>query len=346
MRECHCSVLVHERRRRGPRMPLRVHHPQVPQLFQNGFVLHLFGDRDDTHYSTDLVYGPHERAVHGIVDDAPDVVPADLYIVDRQRLEVGERCKAVAEVVQPDSTPRRPDFGNEAHQLREVPERGGFGDLEAQRLRRKPVLRQVLSHGGDQIRIVQRGNAEVDRAEGQLERRVVAMPLTEDGDRLAHDPSVDGRHEPMALRLREERVGAFHTPTLVGETQENLAPRTCRKLRCQGYDRLSVQLKLALVYGSGEAHDPSGLDLLVDPGGRLRLRDMDAVASRVLGGIACLVGGAQHVNRASTRSGDRDDADANAQREAPLPPYVAELFDRPLQLPGDLFRLSQGTVFQ
>src|SRR5207248_9974926 len=72
----------------------------------------------------------------------------------------------------------------------------------------------------------------------------------------------------------------------------------------------------------------------------------DAVASGVLGGVAGFVGGAQHVSRASARGGDRDDADADAQREAPLRRYVAELFDRPLQLPGDLFRLSQGTVFQ
>src|SRR5439155_21193201 len=132
----------------------------------------------------------------------PDVTPADLDVVDRQRLEAGERAQAVAAVVQPDAAPRRPDLGNEAHQLRKVPERGGFGDLEAQSLRRQPALRQVLSHGGDQVRIVQCGNAEVDRAEGQLELQVLAMPLTQYGSRLAHDPAVDGRHEAMALRLR------------------------------------------------------------------------------------------------------------------------------------------------
>src|SRR2546423_13580678 len=138
------------------------------------------------------------------------------------------------------------------------------------------------------------------------------MPLTQDGDRLAHDPAVDGRHEAMALRLREERVGGLHTPTLVGQAQENLAPRTCRNLRSQGYDRLSVQLKLTLVHGSGEAHDPSGLDLLLDPGGRVRAREVDAVASSVLSGIAGLVGGAQHVSRASAPGGGGGGAAASA----------------------------------
>src|SRR2546429_9724446 len=66
----------------------------------------------------------------------------------------------------------------------------------------------------------------------------------------------------------------------------------------------------SLVYGSGEAHDPSGLDLLVDPGGRLRLPDMDAVASGVLGGVAGFVGGAQHVSRASARGGGCEDGRA------------------------------------
>src|SRR2546430_1941115 len=172
------------------------------------------------------------------------------------------------------------------------------------------------------------------------------MPLTQDGDRPAPDPAGDGRHEAMALRLRGERVGGLHPPTLVGQAQEDLAPRTCRNLRSQWYDRLSVQLKLALVYRSGEAHDPSGLDPLLDPGGRLQPRELDAVASPVLGGIARLVGGAQHVSRASALRGDGDDADADAQREAPLPPRVPEVFDRPLELPGDFFRLGQRAVLQ
>src|ERR1700704_4839375 len=162
------------------------------------------------------------------------------------------------------------------------------------------------------------------------------MPLTEDGGRLAHDPAVDGRHEAMALRLREEGVGGLPPPMLVRQAQQNLAPRTCRVLRRQRYDRLRVQLKAALVHRSGEARDPSALHLLLEPSGRLRLRDMDAVASGVLGGVTGFVGGAQDVSRASARGGDRDDADAGAQREAPLPPDVTELFDRPLELPGDL----------
>src|SRR6058998_1911376 len=172
------------------------------------------------------------------------------------------------------------------------------------------------------------------------------MPLTQYGSRLAHDPSVDGRHEAMALRLRKEGIGGLHTPTRVRQAQQNLAPRTCRMLRRQGYDRLRVQLKVALVHRSAEANDPSALHLLLEPRGCLRLRDVDAVASGVLGGVAGFVGGAQDVSRASARGGDRDDADADAQREAPLPPYVAKLFNRPLELPGDLCRLGQGTVFQ
>src|SRR5436189_1985867 len=99
-------------------------------------------------------------------------------------------------------------------------------------------------------------------------------------------------------------------------------------------------MKVALVHCSGEARDPSALHLLLEPRDRLRPRDMDAVASSVLGGVAGFVGSAQDVSRASAGGGDRDDADADAQREAPLPPYVGELFDRPRELPGELFRLG------
>src|SRR5438046_4516339 len=148
------------------------------------------------------------------------------------------------------------------------------------------------------------------------------MPLTEEGNRLAHDPAVDGRHEAMALRLREKGVGDLHTPMLVGQAQQNLAPWTCRVLRRQRYDRLRVQLKAALVYSSSEARDPSALHLLLEPRGRLRLRDPDAVAPGVLGGVAGFVGGAQNVRRASACGGDRGDAAAEDRREAPLTQHV------------------------
>src|SRR5207244_12501977 len=142
--------------------------------------------------------------------------------------------------------------------------------------------------------------------------RSLAMPLTQYGSRLAHDPAVDGRHEAMALRLRKEGIGGLHTPTLVRQAQQNLAPWTCRMLRRQGYDRLRVQLKVAFVHRSGEADDPSALHLVLESSCRLRLGDMDAVASGVLGGVAGLVRGAQDVSRASARGGDRDDANADA----------------------------------
>src|SRR6266480_5338883 len=116
------------------------------------------------------------------------------------------------------------------------------------------------------------------------------MLLTQYGSRLAHDPSVNRRHQAMALRLREEGIGGLHPPPRVRQAQQNLAPRTCRVLRRQGYDRLRVELKVALVQRSGEAHDPSVLHLLLEPRDRIRLRDMDAVASSVLGGVAGFVG--------------------------------------------------------
>src|SRR5258706_8918549 len=73
---------------------------------------------------------------------------------------------------------------------------------------------------------------------------------------------------------------------------------------------------------------------------------MDAVASCVLGSVAGSAGGAQDVGRASTRRGDRDEADADAQRETPPLRHVAVGFDRPLELACDFLRPSQGTVFQ
>src|ERR1041384_7255574 len=101
------------------------------------------------------------------------------------------------------------------------------------------------------------------------------MPLTEGGDRLAYDPAVDGRHEAMALRLRKEGIDGLYTSAFVGQAQQNLAPRTCGEPWRQRKDRLSVQLKAALVHCVREALDPSTLRQTLERRGRPRSRDMD-----------------------------------------------------------------------
>src|SRR5438046_9499141 len=45
-------------------------------------------------------------------------------------------------------------------------------------------------------------------------------------------------------------------------------------------------------------------------------------------------------------AGERDDADTDAERESPLPPYIRGARDRPLEAPSDFFRLGRRTVFQ
>src|SRR5438046_3186556 len=95
------------------------------------------------------------------------------------------------------------------------------------------------------------------------------MQATQGCDRLAHDPSVDCGHEAIALRSRQKGAGGLHTATLVAQAQQNLAPGTRRMFRCQGHGRLSVELKVALVDRSAEAHDPPALRLLPDSRGRL-----------------------------------------------------------------------------
>src|SRR5439155_25403611 len=186
--------------------------------------------------------------------------------------------------------------------------------------------RVVRADGAAEGEVVKREKAEVEGARGLLEHQPVAMQATQDCDRLAHDPSVDCRHEAVALRSRQKGASGLHTATLVAQAQQNLAPWTRRMFRRQGHGRLSVELKVTLVHRPAEAHDPSALRLLPDTGGRLWQGEMDAVASRALGGVARGGGGAQDAGRASARRGDRDEADADAQGEAFLLPHVAEVF--------------------
>src|SRR6185295_5735501 len=69
------------------------------------------------------------------------------------------------EIVEPHAAARRPELANEANQPSKVSERGRLGDLEAKRFGREPILREPLAQRRDQVGIIERGNAEVDRAE-------------------------------------------------------------------------------------------------------------------------------------------------------------------------------------
>src|SRR3990172_3025639 len=123
---------------------------------------------------------------------------------------------------------------------------------------------------------------------------MLPTPLTQERDRLTHDPAVDRRHEVVPLRFREKGVGSQQAPMLVRQAQQNLAPGACRSLRLEWDNPLRVQLKAALVHRPRRPCDPWSLDLLKESGGCLQSLDMDTVASRVLGDIAGGVGSPEH----------------------------------------------------
>src|SRR3990172_13384128 len=87
---------------------LRVIHAQGPQLVQDLRVLHEFGDRLLTHDVTDLVDGFAQRQMHEIGLQVLDEQAIDLDEIYRDVLQIGERGKPTAEIVQGETTAQLP----------------------------------------------------------------------------------------------------------------------------------------------------------------------------------------------------------------------------------------------
>src|SRR6185437_993600 len=101
------------------------------------------GDCLDTHHLAYTLDRLDDRAVHPIAADVAHKRPIDLQVVYGQRLEIGERGHAAAEIIQRD---RRAEITQAGHELRgagQIADRGGFGQLEADLRSRQLVLLQA-----------------------------------------------------------------------------------------------------------------------------------------------------------------------------------------------------------
>ena len=111
--------------------------------------------------------------------DIPDDLPADLEEIHRQGLEVGERGHAAPEILQRRSATAGPDSGKEPRRPGDRGQRGGLGDLEAERRRGNPYLDNCCSTGSSRLSWVSAAALRLIEQTGS----------SVSGDSLCHRPS-------------------------------------------------------------------------------------------------------------------------------------------------------------
>src|SRR5262245_11421453 len=152
----------------------------------------------------DLVDRAHHLAVDRVVQDALDEAAVDLQEVDREVLEVAERRKARAKVVERELAAQFLERLDEAAGLREVGDRRRLRDLEAYPVAVDAAPVELLDHVRQELVVAEALAGEVDRAHRQAPALVGFGH--EPAERAVDHPTVDGGRDAVALGGGDELV--------------------------------------------------------------------------------------------------------------------------------------------
>src|SRR5271166_1349815 len=117
----------------------------------------------DAHGPADLADRLYHAAIDRIVRDIFDELSVDLEVIDRQGLQVHERREAAAEVIERKVAAATLEFTHEMHDVAQIRDRGGLGDLEANGAGREVVARQLGDQVFEKALVVERIAGEIQR---------------------------------------------------------------------------------------------------------------------------------------------------------------------------------------
>ena len=280
------------------------------------------------------------RAVERVGDDVLDELAVDLEEGDRQLLEVAVAGHAGAEVVEREAHPARHQLLHQPPRLRQVLDRGGLGDLEAELAGRHPG---PLELGGEEVEepiVPQRHRRQVDGAEAQgveERRRLVAQGL----DRVVDHPAVDRPHQAVALGGADEVRRQVDPPVVLGHAQQHLEVEPRRGARRQRLDLLREEAEAVALEGLLDAQHPVHLAVAAHEGGVVLLVDLHPVAPFLLGRVAGVVGGREEVGDGAELAGDRHHADARPDGKGLVAPGEAEVLEGVVELAGPPLGVGQ-----
>src|ERR1043165_3890768 len=326
-------------RRRNPQA-LRVVDAELAHHPQHRVGLDPLGHGGDAHGAADAADGGDHGAVDGIVGDVAHELAVDLEEVHRQVLEVAERAHARAEIVQREAATQRAQGVYEADGVREVVDRRGLGDLEAQHLRRDVRGGDLVPHEAQEVLVAERGAGAIDGddAPGVGWQRARADQAAH---RAHHEPVDAPGHQVVALGSLDERARGHQGVVAIVHAQERLAILRHRELGAQRDRLLHLDEDPFLAQGVADAGAPLQVAGAPAELAVARLEDVDAVAAALLRRVAGDIGRAHELRDALALAVDRHETDADAGLEQAVAPAEAEARDDLAQLLGNLARLGQ-----
>src|SRR5882762_2757211 len=325
--------------RTGDAVALRVVDAENGQLTQGLVVLHPFGDRRNSQHPPDLGDRIDHGAVEGAVDKIAHERAVDLEEVDGQRLEVGEGAQPRAEVVEGEAAADALQALEEMYCFREVADSRGLRHLEAHRGGLDAERVDLLMHELEKRLVAERRSGQVDGDDASRIRRNLALGHQSAGG--LHHPTVElARHQVVALRGADERIGGNRLAALVVHAQQYFLILAYRQIAAQRLGRLDHQVHSVFLERARDAARPFHVAASTGNFRIARFQDVYAVASRLLRRVAREIGCAHQLAGVRAFPADDDHPDAHADLEDLLVPYETEVGDCLAQLLGDFIRLA------
>ena len=294
---------------------LREVDAHAAQAFQHRRLVDEFGHRLHAQHLRHVGEAAHGGFVEWVVDHVAHELPVDLQKVDRQRLQIAERRRAGAEVVERHAHAHGAHLVDEDGRVGHVRHRGGLGDFQAQ-----PGA-QMRAGLGQQVECPAVERAVADRLSGQVDAEHFKRGLRGHGlhpvDGPPEHPAVDARSQVKALGGRQEGARQHHRSVGLLHAQQHFGMQA-GGAAAQWRDALCVERETVFVERLFDARGPLHFELPlvhravgVEPG-------MHPVATGFLGRVARGVGGLLNRHRGGPALVHRHQADAGADAKAAL----------------------------
>ena len=191
-----------------------------------GFGFHLLGDGALAEHMGDVGDRAHDGLRQVGAFQPADEAAVDLDVVDVEVVEVAERAEPGAEIVEGEAAAQVAHLADETLRALAVAHDAGFGDFQAQVLRREAAAAQARGQVVGEVLVGQGGAAQVDAAAGHAlgGLRIALQPAQRRVDHVA----VDARSHAEALGGGNEFGG--HVDACRRAPASAAAPRNGRRL--------------------------------------------------------------------------------------------------------------------
>ena len=202
-------------------------------------------------------------------------------------LQITEGRQPRTEIVQRELATQPVERLDEAAGLGEIGDGGGFGDFKADARGVQAADAELLNDERQELVIAQTLPRKIDGAHGKPGTLIGSRH--QPAERVFHHPAVDGRHQVVAFGGGDEMVRRHQLALLVAHADEQFEVAAAF-FALQRHDGLAVQLEAAVLEGGIDPRGPLHLATTTHQVQVVFLEAVDAVAPRLLRGIAGTVG--------------------------------------------------------